>query len=148
MRAATLALVLPALTLIGCAMPKSPPETTQQPYRGPKVTLEERLGKHAATFECPTPGWSAVLDQVRDAPNEWINAFVTLRRPSPMFVYSQVITRQEVSTEVTTGRSLRLFVRVHDNDGGGADGYDVAGEAPAKPAGQSASQPASQTAPK
>lgn len=120
------------MTLIGCALPKPPPERGAGAFTGPAVSLGERLGKHAASFECPTPGWGAELDQLRDDPAGWTAAFISLRRPSPIFVYPQVVTRQEVMLEVATAHPVRVFVRVLEHDAPAEGAYFLGGEAGGK----------------
>lgn len=90
--------------------------------------MAQRVGRHTGVFECPTPGWRVTLDQVRDAPEGWTHAFVSLRSPSPVFVYSQVITHQEVSLGIDVSRPTRLYARALDHDGRGPGAYVRAAE--------------------
>lgn len=116
-------------------MPKPPPEIAAGTNTGPAATVSERLGKHLAGFECPSPGWGATFDQLRDAPQGWTHAFITLRTPSPIFVYPQVLTRQEVLLDVPVTRPVRVYVRTVDHDAPADGAYRLAGEADAKQAG-------------
>ncbi len=131
-RAAALGLAAAGMTLIGCALPKPPPERGQGAYSGPAVSVGERMGKHTAVFECPNPGWAAGFDQLRDDPEGWTAVFVTLRRPSPIFVYPQVVTRQEVLLDVSIQHPVRVFVRVLDHDSIADGAYHLGGEATGK----------------
>ena len=60
------------------------------------------------------------------------HAFITLRTPSPIFVYPQVITRQEVLLEVPVTRPVRVYMRTVDHDAPAEGAYRLAGEAEAK----------------
>ena len=130
-RAASVGVACASLALIGCALPKPPPEIAPGTSTGPSASIGERLGKHIAGFECPSPGWGAEFDQLRDAPQGWTHAFITLRTPSPIFVYPQVITRQEVLLEVPVTRPVRVYVRTVDHDSPAEGAYRLAGEAAA-----------------
>lgn len=131
-RAAALGVAASGMCLIGCALPKPPPETAPGGFAGAAATFSVRMGKHAVVFECPTPGWVAAFDQFRDAPEGWTHAFITLRRPSPVFVYPQVVTHQEVLLDVPTSRSVRVFARVLDHDAEAEGAYHQVGEVAGK----------------
>lgn len=103
---------------VGCAGAKGPPEVTQAPYDGPPWTPSDRNALLTLVFECPTPGWRARFDQAREEARG-SQVYVTLERPSPLFVYPQVIARQEVATPVPKARfqseGVQVFVRVAES---------------------------------
>lgn len=78
-------------------------------------TPSERNGLLSLVFQCPTPGWQARFDQAL-ADVGTTRVFVTMTRPSPLFVYAQVVTRQEVGTPVPAGSPVEVFVRLADSD--------------------------------
>jgi hypothetical protein len=85
------------------ALPASTRTTAASPLAGQRF--------HAITFECPSAGWSAELDQERDA---WQTrrVFITLRRPSPLFAHAQVVTPITVATSVPADQAIAVYVRV------------------------------------
>jgi hypothetical protein len=68
---------------------------------------------HAVTILAPTGGWSAELDQERAA---WQRreVYITLRRPSPLFMTTQVQTPLAVATTVPTSEAVEVFIRIAD----------------------------------
>jgi hypothetical protein len=109
------------MLLIGCALPKSPPEIVAGEFVGPQTQLVQRDGVHALRVECPSPGWKVKLDEVRRAWDR-SDAYMTIERPSPLFVYPQVVTIQEVLTGVPERSSVRVLGRVVDS-GNARGGY-------------------------
>lgn len=117
--------------IIGCVGPKAPPTVvrtsgqTQPPQQGqaaealPPVTLSQAASTvagqtlHAVTILAPTGGWSAELDQERAA---WQRreVYITLRRPSPLFMTTQVQTPLTVATTVPTSEAVEVFIRIAD----------------------------------
>jgi hypothetical protein len=109
-RAIALGLAASAVMSIGCAAPKPPPTIAPDGWTGPAVTLGARDGNHLIQIEAPTPGWVPSLDQTRQA---WRSqeVYVTLREPSPLYFYPQVMTKHDVGTAVSTATALRVYVR-------------------------------------
>lgn len=72
-----------------------------------------RQSLHAVQIEAPTGGWSAQLDQERAA---WQRreVYITLTRPSPLFVTTQAITPILVATNVPAGEAIDVFLRLAD----------------------------------
>ncbi|GEM_PF-1544888 len=62
-------------------------------------------------IDCPTPGWTPTLDQIRPAFRS-NQAYVTLREPNPAFIYPQVMTSVRIGTSVPTDQTLEVFARV------------------------------------
>lgn len=60
--------------------------------------------------EAPSPGWLPVNDQTRQA---WRaqEVYITLKEPSPLYFYPQVITTHSIGTTVPSSAAVRVYVR-------------------------------------
>jgi len=109
-RAITLGLATSAILFIGCAAPKAPPSIAAENWTGPGVTLVSSDTTHRVAIEAPSPGWQPTLDQTRQS---WRaqEVYITLREPSPLYFYPQVVTKHDVGTNVPSSTPLRVYVR-------------------------------------
>ncbi|HYF14287.1 MAG TPA: hypothetical protein VD971_04355 [Phycisphaerales bacterium] len=82
-------------------------------YEGPPVSVASDALHHTVVVRAPSAGWQPTLDQTRSA-WEAKDVFITLRRPSPLFVHAQVVTEQRVVTPVASAQAIRVYVRVTD----------------------------------
>jgi hypothetical protein len=111
--ARTICIFLFLFGILGCAGRKPPPRIEPVPYTGPEAAFAVANGAHAIDFRAGSPGWQVRLDQVRSG---WRHqqAFVTIRRPNPAYVYPQVRTSQLVATSVPVDTPLMVYARVGD----------------------------------
>lgn len=128
--AAALAAAVSALG-VGCGGGANVPEIAEGAYTGPPLTIDPSGRAAVIVMEAPTPGWVLTLDRTSEARDHW-RAFVTVRRPSPAFVYPQVLVRQNLLTTVEPGRPLRVYARVLESaDTAGGQQYHEAARAEA-----------------
>ncbi len=105
--------VSPALPLIGCASSAPAPVANDAPFSGPAITIDASGAEYIAVVQAPTPGWEITLTQA--VPGYHYRAsFITLRRPYPGAMYSQMIVEQHVSLGVPTRDTIRLYAREVD----------------------------------
>lgn len=121
---------LTCCSFIGCAGPKPAPRVMQGKVVQDKVVqADARTGTlppvaittvasaiagqslHAVTITAPSTGYSAFLDQERAA-NGRRDVYITLRKPSPLFVHAQVQTEHTVATSVPVGEAIAVYLRL------------------------------------
>ncbi len=109
-RAIAVGLVASAIIPIGCVAPKAPPAIASEAWNGPAISLNSSQATHVVKIEAPSPGWQPVNDQTRQA---WRSqeVYITLKEPSPLYFYPQVITNHSIGTNVPSGTALRVYVR-------------------------------------
>ncbi len=132
--ATTFSLAFAACLLGGCASPVRPPERTSDAYQGPTISVDSAGTEHIIVVQAPTGGWDIRLDRLLDGPG-YTEAFVTLRKPNPLFVNAQVVVTHRLASKIGTTVPCRILARVKDYDDEDPDtAYSRATDAPAKPA--------------
>lgn len=121
--------------IVGCAAPKPPPAVAEGSYAGPPARLEAPSGQPASVvFSAPTPGWQPTLDQTRPGPRG-LRVYVSLRQPSPLLIYPQVITENRVGLPASARPPIEVFARVlaHDEAADPGGPYRPLAPAPVQP---------------
>ncbi len=74
------------------------------------MAIDSSGATHRIQIEAPSPGWLPVNDQTRQA---WRaqEIYLTLKEPSPLYFYPQVITNHDIGTSVPSSTPLRVYVR-------------------------------------
>lgn len=103
--------LLGTCTYIGCSSAPPAFEATSEPHDAPPLRLDASEGDTLLVMQAPTPGWQITLEGVREALGRQ-DVFVTIRRPSPLFMYPQMVVDQRLGTSVPPGKKLAAFVRV------------------------------------
>lgn len=105
-------LTLPlALFIGGCGGGLPAPRIADGAYEGPPLSIDQSGRTAVVVMEAPTPGWSVTVDRSSEARDHW-QAFVTIRRPNPAYMYAQMIVKQNLLTTVESRRPLRVYARV------------------------------------
>lgn len=99
----------------------SKPTIAEGAYDGPPLSIDQSGRSAVVIMEAPTPGWSISLDRASEARDHW-QAFITVRRPNPAYMYSQVVVTQNLLTTVESRFPIRVYGRVLDD---GAEAGDV-----------------------
>ncbi len=100
-----------ALFIGGCGGGAPAPRITDGAYEGPPLSIDQTGRTAVVVMEAPTPGWSVTVDRSSEARDHW-QAFVTIRRPNPAYMYAQMIVKQNLLTTVESRRPLRVYARV------------------------------------
>lgn len=95
----------------GCGGGAPTPRIADGAYDGPPLSIDQSGRTAVVIMEAPTPGWSVTVDRSSEARDHW-QAFVTVRRPNPAYMYAQMIVRQNLLTTVESRRPLRVYARV------------------------------------
>lgn len=120
-RGAARLFLIPLAAFVGGCGGSSTPRITDGAYDGPPLSIDQS-GRAAVVFmEAPTPAWGLTLDRTSQARDHW-QAFVTVRRPNPAYMYAQVIVRQNLLTTVESRQPLRVYARVLEFDDKSTDG--------------------------
>ena len=129
-RCAARLLLLPFAVFLGGCGGSNLPSITEGNYEGPPLSIDQS-GRAAVVFmEAPTPAWGLTLHRTSQARDHW-QAFVTVRRPDPSYMYAQMIVRQNLLTTVESRQPLRVYARILDFADQATDGeYREAARAP------------------
>lgn len=108
---AMLGILVSILSLGGCADYSGLPEPEPGTYAGPPIVGEIQHGEHLLVATLPTPGYEFTLDGTREA-FQAQEIFVTLRKPNPGVLYSQVEVQQRLASGVPSRTAVRVYARV------------------------------------
>ncbi len=79
----------------------------------PPVLLDALNEHHMLVMQAPHSGWSIAIDR-----DERIaigtRLFITVRRPDASFMYPQAIVEKNLLTDIPSGTTLEVFVRLLD----------------------------------
>ncbi len=105
-----------ALGLLGallgaCYSSPSMPEPEPGAYDGPAITSGALAGEHVLIASLSAPGYEFMLDGTRET-FQGQDVYVSLRRPNPAILYSQIPVKLHLSSGVPVRYSARVLARV------------------------------------
>ncbi|MCA9299502.1 MAG: hypothetical protein KDA28_10570 [Phycisphaerales bacterium] len=102
--------LLPAVVMSSCGGERLL-ETTSTPFEGPRIETRVVDGLHRIVVHAPSPGWGVSLEAV-DVRERSRDAFITIERPNPAFMYPQQIVEQQIATGIDASLGIVVFARV------------------------------------
>ena len=81
------------------------------PWTGPPMELGSTTTVRTATFEVPTSGWTVELDYTETRFGR-VLAYVTLTKPDPGRMVSQVLTSHTISLDADADQPVDVHARV------------------------------------